>query len=517
MKLKINFSPGLLTEIFVDPPEESKFIYKNYLYCREQVYDAYLKKFVDETTYIQDSIDEVTGCILLASGLVKWLLIELLSDNIISKDDLEIIDSRDDTFQLSEVNPKDFSQLYNHVKQMDVQLRPYQVEGLKTVLSSNLGILCFPTSSGKGEIIVALAKVLQPFGQVLILVPSMASLHSTRERLNDYGIKHYQYHKIRGMSELDGVILSTPKIIHNDLFKRSSDSILNNVKYLLTNEVHHVQAKTWYEVSKELPQVVRSYGFSATPDIIKTSSIHAIKDMSPRDAMIIGTYGNIVMEVQSKDIEQYISVPETLNVVYSPKHIKKEDLFNFDWNYMKRYTNSPSRLQFVTDLVQVIHEYTSFTTITFVSFIESQGTPLYNAYPPGTACWYGGGNVINNVGLELDRESVFEAIKEKKIRNTIVTSHAREDINLPVLNVAIMLELSNKKSIKQCVGRVVRKGTPSFFINVADTMPKILSIQADKRSKFISDEYGTKSITIQNMNEFIRFFKSAESKNHIEK
>lgn len=512
MKISVYFSPGILTEMVVSPPEEVNFLADNYLYCEEKVFNTYQKKFITKFVPIFEFMDPLTGLITIPSGLVKWFLIELIHEGVVDKGDLEIVDVRGkfDSFRLSDIDELEFIQLYNEKRECFVQLRQYQVEGIKTLLSSFQGILCFPTSSGKGEIIVAISKILQKYGQVLVLVPSMSSLQSTKERFDDYGIKNYTYHKVRNSESLDGVIISTPKIIYNDLQRCSENNILKSIKYLLTNEVHHVQAKTWFEVSKELPSVVRSYGFSATPDITSEDSLSSLRFLNIREVMIIGTHGNIVMEVKSCDIKKYIEVPECLDVVFTPDYIPRKDMFKYDWLYMRQYLNHPVRLEFVSNLVQLIHKITDFTTITFVSFIETQGNPLLDLYPEGTVCWFGGGNVINNVGLDLNKDNVFDAIKNRQVRHTIVTSHAREDINLPVLNVAILLELANKKSVKQCVGRVVRKGSPSYFVNIFDTSPKILEIQAKKRSKFIASEYGTYSTKINNFKSFSNYFKQLQ-------
>lgn len=507
MKLEIHFSPGILTTIIVTPPDEVKILARNYLKSKVTKYDQRTSNYFTYQVKVYDHYDKKTGTIAIPSGLVKSLLIDLLADNFIEKTDIHITDTRQDSddFHLSKINIDDYKNLYNHTKQIDVSLRDYQFEGVKALLSNRLGILSFPTSSGKGEVIVALAKILQQYGQVLILVPSNVSLISTKERLVDYGINYYQYHKIRCLSQVDGVILSTPKVIYNDLANK--DNVLSTVKYLLTNEVHHVQATTWFEAAKSLPLIVRSYGFSATPDVSEPTSSISIKDSNIRDSMIRGTHGDVVMEVKSRDIQKYLSVPEVINVIYSPDNVSKKDYNSFDWTYIRKYIHEPDRIKYIADLCQIIHRSSDFTTITFVSWIDLVGDKLYDLYPPGTCCWYGGGNIKTNVeGLTLTNDTVFDAIKNKDIRHTIVTSHAREDINLPVLNVAIMLDLAKEQTIKQCIGRVVRKGSPSFFVNVFDTSPKVLSVHAKKRTQFIANEYGVKPTKVGSLDEFEGFF-----------
>ena len=96
MNLKIIFSPGLLAEIFIDPPSETRFIKKNYLYSNETKFDGYLKRYHTRNVPIYDFVDCKSGIISIASGLVKWLLIDLLTDEVIKKDDIDITDTRDE-------------------------------------------------------------------------------------------------------------------------------------------------------------------------------------------------------------------------------------------------------------------------------------------------------------------------------------------------------------------------------------------------------------------------------------
>lgn len=507
MELTINFTPGILTNIIVTPPEEVKILARNYLKSKVTKYDQRASDYFTYQVKVYDHYDKKTGIIAIPSGLVRSLLIDLLTDNFIEKSDIHITDTRQDFdgFDVTKINFDDYKKLYNYTKQIDVPLRDYQFEGVKALLSNRLGILSFPTSSGKGEVIVALATILQQYGQVLVLVPSNVSLISTKERLIDYGIKHYQYHKIRCLSMVDGVILSTPKVIYNDLAKK--DNVLSTVKYLLTNEVHHVQATTWFDAVKGLPSVVRSYGFSATPDVSEATSITSIKDSQIRDSMIRGTHGDVIMEVKSRDIQKYLSVPEVINIIYSPQNISKKDYNSFDWTYVKKYIYELDRIEFISKLCHAIHNSSDFTTITFVSWIDLLGDKLFDLYPEKTCCWYGGGNIKTNVdGLILTNDSIFSAIKNKEIRHVVVTSHAREDINLPILNVAIMLDLAKEQTIKQCVGRVVRKGSPSFFVNIYDTGPKVLTVHARKRSNFIAEEYNVTPSKITSITEFEGYF-----------
>ena len=486
-----------MVDIYYPPSLENKELIEHILETTEIDFQTDGTK-VYTKVFVGDIFDHEKGYLQIPLGLVSWLLKSLKKMKLLDVNLISIKDTHEDTFNIFNVNFDDYTSLYNFEEEKDITLYDHQVLGIKSLLKQNLGILSHPTGSGKGEIIIGLSKILQDYGQVLVVLPNNSSLVSTAKRFDTYKIPYYDYHKIRGMSPYYRIILSTPKVVLNDIEKGGSE-LINSIKYLIVNEVHHGQAFTWRDLAVKLPNIVRSYGLSATP---KVDDVECIRDMTLREAMIRGAHGDIIATVKSKNIKDLISVPTVINVEYEPVKFNKNHLHEFNWYKIKHYINRPHRMEAVANLVNVINDLTGFTTITFVSQIKKQGDALFNLYPEKTACWYGGGVIKTKSGQVFDKKTIFDAVDNGDVKHLIVTSHAREDINLPTLNIGVMMELTEPGAVKQCVGRIVRKGTPSFFVNLSDKVPKLLNIQANKRSKIIQDEYQSKVLRCWGDEEF---------------
>jgi superfamily II DNA or RNA helicase len=484
--LKIHIKNGLMVDIEYPPSIEHKEVMEYILEVNEVNFDPSGNKIFTKV-FIADYFNPEKGQIRIPLGLVSWFLKSLNKAKLLDPDLVEMSNTQTDTFDIMNVDFDKYIKMYNQEENKEITLYDHQVDGLKSILKKSMGILSHPTGSGKGEIIIALSRILQEHGQVVVVLPNGSSLTSTIKRFKQYGVPFYDYHKIRNMESPDRIILSTPKVLLNDLKNGAATELVSSIKYLITNEVHHSQAFTWRDLAVGLPNLTRSYGLSATPKLFNAK---CIRDMNLQETMIRGSHGDIVSTVRSADIKDLISVPKIINVEFEPLVYNKKSEFSFNWFRIKNYVNKPDRLNFVASIANAIDELTDFTSIVFVSQIIKQGDILYEMYPEKTAAWYGGGIVKNKIGLNLDKKSIFDAIENKEIRHIIITSHGREDINLPTLNVAIMMELSEIGAVKQCVGRVVRKGTPSFFVNVYDKVPKLLNLQAEKRSKVINMEYG---------------------------
>lgn len=500
MKIDIIISSGMLADVYITPPSESQEIL-TYLLANEEIYESGIRKVNKVPVY--DFFDTELGHLKLSTGLIKPFLRTIVNSNVIQSSDITLMDQRKDDFDYSKVDFSAYTHLYDYKAEKNVKLYDHQVEGLKTILMREQGIIAHPTASGKGEIIVALSSILQDYGQTVVILPTSSSLISTAKRFERYQIPYCRYHDVRHEENVDCVILSTPKVLLNDVHAVDRP-LVKSIKYLITNEAHHSQAATWRNLAVTLPGLLRCYGLSATPAV---SSKDDIRKMTLREAMIRGSHGNIVSEIKSKEIKELISVPTILNVKYKPPKINEYARFERDWFKLRHHLYRKPRLEFVASLVNLIDQQTKFTTVTFVSMIEKQGDILYELYPDTAVAWYGGGIVKNKLGYDLDKVSVFDAIIQGHVRHVIITSHGREDINLPNLNVAIMMELASIGTVKQCVGRVVRHGTPSFLVNVNDTFPNVIKNQAWKRSNIIQTEYGARYTTCESLHEFSELIK----------
>jgi hypothetical protein len=502
--LEIYFKPGLQTDIFFTPPEAVEVMVQ-YVETIVKTWDGASRSHIFSKESIASDLDPVIGRLVLPRGLVKWFIRSLHEDGFITNGNLKIVDELKDSFHLSRLDLSLYYDLYDLEEKKTIRLRDYQQEGILTALSDFQGIIAHPTGSGKGEEILVLSNILLEHGNVLILCPSGASLRSTAKRFELYGVSYCEYLDVRDEEDVEVAVIGTPKAILNDL-RNFRPNFLKNIRYLISNEAHHAKGTSWYDVSIELPNVLRSYGFTATPDIISKRPIH---ESHKYEAMIRGSHGEVVHEKTSKELAEYLSAPLNLRVMYSFPYKKKNQDLEFSWGYNKRFLNADRRLKYFSNIAHIINDYSDFTSITFVSEKANQGDKLYEWYPDLTATWYGGGVIENNCGLDLDIDSIFSAIIEGHVRHTIVTSHAREDINLPTLNFALVFELVKRGPIKQACGRVSRPNSPSFFVNLCDTAPGLLALQADKRSNIVEEEYGKTPLVCKTLDDFKQFVSAA--------
>lgn len=500
LRLDVVVSKGMLADIYVTPPSKMQELLP-YLVANEEIFENGIRKV--NKVPVCDYFDIELGHLKLSTGLIKYFVKTLIASEVIKASDITIMDQREDSFDYTKIDFSAYTHLYDYKTEKSVKLYDHQVKGLKTILKFEQGIIAHPTASGKGEIIVALSSILQHYGQTAVILPTSSSLISTAKRFDRYQIPYCRYHDVRHLDAVDKVILSTPKVLLNDI-NASNRQIVKSIKYLITNEAHHSQAATWRNLAVTLPNLLRCYGLSATPSV---SMKDDIRKMSLREAMIRGSHGDIVSEIKSKEIKNLISIPTILNVKYVPPKINEHARFERDWLKLRHHLYRKPRLEFVASLVNLIDTQTKFTTVTFVSLIEKQGDILYELFPDTTVAWYGGGIVKNKLGFDLDKVSVFDAIIQGHVRHVIITSHGREDINLPNLNVAIMMELASVGTVKQCVGRVVRHGTPSFLVNINDTFPNVIKNQGWKRSTIIQTEYGAKYTNCESLHEFSELIK----------
>jgi hypothetical protein len=498
--LSIYVKPGLKTDIFVDPPSAINDLVP-YLEAKIKTWNNATKQYDYSVESVACHFDPLLGHIVLPRGLVKWFVRSLHEDGYIQNENLQIFDSVQDEFNPFKFDFTPYFTLFDIEKQKSIELRYYQKDGVKAALSDKIGIVSHPTGTGKGEEIVTLSRILSNFGPVLVLCPSSASMESTIQRFNMYDVPCCEYLKVRNKEEIDCTVIGTPGAIYNDL-QNGRENFLKQIIYVISNEAHHSQGNQWYEVVIGLPNVIRSIGFTATSGIIGKLPIH---ESFKFETMIRGSHGEIVHEKSSLELAEFVSAPKNLCLVYKPPKIPKNHMFEFDWRINKHYLNRQDRLHFVSEIAHIIDRHSEFTSITFVSEKTDQGDRLYDWYPYLTAAWYGGGVVKNKCDLDLDRKSIFNAIMKKDIRHTIVTSHAREDINLPILNFAIVFELKKLGPIKQACGRVTRPDSPSFFVNVSDTAPGLLALQAEQRSEIIRQEYGRTPIVIKTLEDFKLF------------
>jgi superfamily II DNA or RNA helicase len=183
----------------------------------------------------------------LNSGFLYDLLKFIKSKNF-------VIEELKDNRTKFEYQNKDYS--YEELKSLlpDFDYVDHQIEALRAMLKTNIGIVQAPTSAGKTEIIISYLKASRL--PTLILVNRVSLALQTMERINKNGIKAGICYG-GGVKEGD-VIVSTI----GSVYKVPN---LTKFKALMIDEVHRSQANQFQKFLSKTSYPIR-FGFSATPN-----------------------------------------------------------------------------------------------------------------------------------------------------------------------------------------------------------------------------------------------------------
>jgi superfamily II DNA or RNA helicase len=171
---------------------------------------------------------------------------------------------KDNHFKITELKDKRTKFPYQKKDYTDEELEPllpdfnfvgHQVDSLRALIKTNVGIIQAPTSSGKSETIIAFLKLSRL--PTLILVNRVSLALQLQERIQNNGIKNVGICYGGGVEDGD-VIVSTIGSVK----KLPS---LNKFKALIVDEVHRASAKGFQDFLAKAPYPIR-FGFSATPN-----------------------------------------------------------------------------------------------------------------------------------------------------------------------------------------------------------------------------------------------------------
>jgi len=170
----------------------------------------------------------------------------------------------------------------------DVQLRPYQLDGVRNMLYYRRGVIEHPTGGGKTEMICAFIKCLSPQDfPVLILVHTKFLLEQAANRLRDRGIERVS---IYGGGSKDVSSHVTVATIQG--FLRGLQTECAKAKYLsectrtvIADEAHHTGSQSFYHAGLNLLNARNRIGvtmqFESVPGVYNPFDLHAMGIMGP--------------------------------------------------------------------------------------------------------------------------------------------------------------------------------------------------------------------------------------------
>jgi superfamily II DNA or RNA helicase len=374
-------------------------------------------------------------------------------------------------------------------------------------------------NSGKSEIFIVVAQALAKQGPILIFVPNTTVEGTIIRRFKKYDVECLSYRKVRKAKKIEDnkIVISTPKIIFNDIQKGQNLDIIHKFKFVISDECHHNSCWTINQTLLNLPQLERSFGFSATPlqRNMKFDKTQLISDAFLEDALTIAVSGPIVFKKEFKDIRDYINIPHIINYSMS----NEEECKSNNWVELRKHLYLGSRLQVVGSVIRKLDDY-KLTSITFINNREAGLTTLKSS-PVNTACWFGDGDLYVHDGMDIILSKEFKKVKVSKreeyienlvetgdVRHLIATLHADEGLNLPGLNVALLVEGKSERKVLQRVGRVLRKSDRnSLIINFIDQDISILRGQGISRARLLKKQFGEEVKNCETINELDKYLK----------
>ncbi len=185
------------------------------------------------------------GALILRTGFLKELFV-LLKENRMQIS--EVKDKRT-KYKKKEYSYEQLRKLFNP----DFKYVEHQINSLKALLKTNVGIIKAPTSAGKTEIIIALMTLTKH--PTLILVDSVSLAEQNMKRINDAGLDC-------GICSGQGVLYGKHMISTIGSYKKLT---LSQFERVIVDECHIAGANTFQEFFETTNYPMR-YGFSATPD-----------------------------------------------------------------------------------------------------------------------------------------------------------------------------------------------------------------------------------------------------------
>lgn len=419
------------------------------------------------------------------------------------------------------------------------------------------GVVKLPPQSGKTAILLTLGyNMRQQVGSGVIIVTTDNLRKQLIRRAKEYGTDEYfvtyeEYSKLYEKGTLDEskswVIVATPSL----LSRRNSTNKLYNrdtFKWLIFDECHRVSSPTGQSLYYMFPNLVRSYGFSATyTKSAVPENLLTFNKVDYEDALRISSFGKIIYERKTSDMIKEGSTNKTvlINFVYRWNY---EDLSAMVQQIGKEYSASSyhsllellglnkDRMRVLSDIQTMLNQ-TGRNTMMNVSRRSYGFSMLDTTKRKDTVAWYGSSKVyipslmipslkdFNAKAVTPSDSTSYELYKnvyESKvlsssnlnqyygnlIKNVISSASVGGEgvsFDIPV-NACILAEGkgTNRITVIQRAGRTssATSDKTSVIINIVDEdAPPVLRKHSVTRATSIKQEYGIKPIVVNSLDE----------------
>jgi superfamily II DNA or RNA helicase len=189
------------------------------------------------------------------------------------------------------------------------------------------------------------------------------------------------------------IIITTPGVVYNDIVSGKYTERLKLISAIIADEAHHASCHTWHTIFMALPNVTRSYGFSALPLDKSANLAMNFSGMSIDDAMTISVCGPVIYEKSAKELKDFLNIPKLINLHYIWPKDKWAAQKTSDWHEIRAllYKNT-ERLSLIASVIRLLIDR-DYNTIVHVSEKELGRRIFRLLNSDRIAIWYGGGDV----------------------------------------------------------------------------------------------------------------------------
>jgi superfamily II DNA or RNA helicase len=400
----------------------------------------------------------------------------------------------------------------------DGNRRFYFFEALEACFRNPNGTIKLPTGSGKTEIQLTLAYNQSEYvGTGMILVPTITIKNQFIERGKKYGIEIIDYYDIGNEKELKegSIVITSHHAIYEKLKtkkkRQEAKDLLDHIKWIVVDECAHATCNSWFSILLALDNCQRAHGFSALPVAFKTKEERSFDKLNSDDARVIAILGQVIYERTSKELEEFLNLPNLINVKYKWPSSNPAMPDN-RWEEMKssrKWHDIIEALNYNLDRVEVIaglFDYlldNGYKVATFVKSKDYAKRILSRVQSDKLICWFGG-----EVIFDKERDLQEKEFKEKfgsQYLGVLLTSHGIEGLDFDdPLNVLILHEGKSVRQTVQKVGRIVRADKrPSIVINFCDRGCSILPNHGNLRAGDIIKEFGSDPVNCSTFSDLL--------------
>jgi len=328
-------------------------------------------------------------------------------------------------------------------KKKPFDLRPYQEEAVDACVDAWRGVINFATGLGKTLTAVHLLRKLKRKG--LIVVPSESiAKQFYNELCNAYGEDRIGYYGGGKKKIKDITVGIAASVIRNvDEFKEADLGVI------IFDEVHHIAANTFYEISTGLGDVGRIYGLTATD-----------YRSDGKDILITAGCGPVIIKKDIKwGISQGFLAKPKFEIVEVPtigKDIKGDKLKNYKIHILN---DSVMKLQIKTDIEKYMNQ--GKVVLCLVGEI-AHGEELSKQL-----------GIPFAQGSDKKSQSYVDDLNSGKIKGLIGTSgKISEGTDTKLVDVLILASfMASKGPVIQSVGRALRIGINKTNALIRDYIP----------------------------------------------